>query len=263
LVDAELLLRHSFDSGQGGDVCCGFMEAEPLMIKLIRSAVFGLLLVPTMAGAQDFDKGLAAYEAGDYATALSEWTPLAEQGDANAQGNLGHMYSNGQGVTQDHAEAVKWFRMAAEQGDVSGQNGLGVMYDSGLGLAEDSAEAVKWYRMAAEQGYSAAQGNLGFMYSKGRGVTQDDTEAMKWYRLAAKQGLATAHFNLGVRYGYGRGVTQDFVAAHMWFNISSARGNKEAGSRRDQLADRMLPADISEAQRRARVCMESNYQDCD
>jgi hypothetical protein len=47
---------------------------------------------------QDFQKGLTAYKSGDYATALREWTPLAKQGDAFAQYNLGVMYGNGQGV---------------------------------------------------------------------------------------------------------------------------------------------------------------------
>ena len=58
--------------------------------------------------AQDFDKGLRAYDAGDYATALREWKVLAERGDASAQINLGLMYSTGQGVVQDNKEAVKW-----------------------------------------------------------------------------------------------------------------------------------------------------------
>ena len=39
----------------------------------------------------DYEKGAAAYEIGDYATALREWTPLAEQGDAASQYNLGVM----------------------------------------------------------------------------------------------------------------------------------------------------------------------------
>ena len=42
---------------------------------------------------------------------------LAEQGDAEAQFNLGVMYANGEGVPQDYAEAVKWYPKAAEQGD--------------------------------------------------------------------------------------------------------------------------------------------------
>ena len=71
------------------------MEAEPLMIKVISSVVLALLLVPTMAMAQDFAKGSAAYDAGDGATAVRELTPLAEQGDARSQNNLALMYYNG------------------------------------------------------------------------------------------------------------------------------------------------------------------------
>ena len=69
--------------------------------------------------AQDFDKGLAAAEAGDFATALQEWTPLAEAGDAEAQIYLCSMYALGTGVPQDYKEALKWYRLAAEQGDLS------------------------------------------------------------------------------------------------------------------------------------------------
>ena len=197
------------------------------MNKLIRSAVLALLVVPTMAVAQDFDKGLAAAQTGDFATALQEFTPLAEQGNAWAQYNLGLMYDFGQGVTQDYAEAARWFRLSADQG------------------------------------YAPPQFNLGVMYSNGQGVTQDYAEAVKWYRLAAEQGDAEAQSNLGIMYANGQGVPQDFTAAHMWFNIAAANGNELGGTNRDNLAKDMTPASIEEAQRRARVCMASNYQDCD
>ena len=65
----------------------------------------------------DFQKGVTAYESGDYATVLREWTPLAEQGNAVAQYNLGVMYDNGRGVPQDDKTAVKWYTLSAEQGD--------------------------------------------------------------------------------------------------------------------------------------------------
>ncbi len=48
--------------------------------------------------------------------ALRELRSLADQGDADAQFNLGLMYARGQGVPQDHAQAMKLYRMAAEQG---------------------------------------------------------------------------------------------------------------------------------------------------
>ncbi len=78
-------------------------------MKRVISAVIVLigLAAPAWAG---FDEGVAAYNRGDYATALREWRPLAEQGDASAQLNLGSMYDAGVGVSQDYAEAVRWYR---------------------------------------------------------------------------------------------------------------------------------------------------------
>ncbi|MCP4696956.1 MAG: sel1 repeat family protein, partial [Gammaproteobacteria bacterium] len=58
----------------------------------------------------------------------------AEQGNADAQKNLGAMYKHGQGATQDYKEAVKWYRMAAEQGNVYAQDNLGDMYYLGQGV---------------------------------------------------------------------------------------------------------------------------------
>ena len=78
---------------------------------LLTVTLLGLALIrPAWAG---FDEGLAAYERGDYATALREWRPLAEQGNAKAQVNLGVMYETGQGVPQDYREAVAWYRGSA------------------------------------------------------------------------------------------------------------------------------------------------------
>ena len=67
------------------------------------------LLIPVQSWGGDFQKGLDAYSSGDYATALKEWTPLAEQGDAKAQHSLGVMYVNGEGILQDYKTAVKWY----------------------------------------------------------------------------------------------------------------------------------------------------------
>lgn len=78
-----------------------------------------------------FNKGLDAYNAGDYQAALTEWRPLADQGHSSAQLNLGVMYDNGEGVPQDDSEAAKWFRLAADQGDADAQYNLGIMYDNG------------------------------------------------------------------------------------------------------------------------------------
>jgi TPR repeat protein len=93
-----------------------------------------------------------AYERGDYAEAMRLLWPLAEQGDATAQFNLGLMYNDGQGVPQDYAEAVRWHRLSAAQGHVGAQNNLGKMYAEGQGVRQDYAEARRLFRLSAEQG---------------------------------------------------------------------------------------------------------------
>ncbi|MBR5893847.1 MAG: sel1 repeat family protein, partial [Bacteroidaceae bacterium] len=75
-----------------------------------------------------------------------------------AQCNLGYCYGTGSGVEKDPTEAVKWYRKAAEQGQVNAQYNLGLCYE--IGVAKDLAEAVKWYRKAAEQGHADAKAAL-------------------------------------------------------------------------------------------------------
>ncbi len=84
----------------------------------------------------------------------------AEQGDTDAQFNLGVMYNNGQGVTQDYTQAVSWYRKAAEQGHADAQFNLGVRYAKGQGVTKDYTQAVSWFRKAAEQGHANAVENL-------------------------------------------------------------------------------------------------------
>ena len=101
------------------------------------------------------------------------------------------------------------------------------------------------------------------MYADGQGVPQDFAEAVKWYRLAAEQGIAPAQNNLGNRYAISQGVPQDYVTAHMWFDLAAASGQHDANAARDRVAALLAPAEVSEAQRRAKLCLESNYRDCD
>ena len=108
----------------------------------------------------DFQKGLDAHNKRDYATALREWTPFAEQGDAISQFILGQMYRNGRGVPKDDKTALKWYTLAADQGLAYAQTHLGYMYRWGLGGPKDYKTAAKWWTRAAEQGNAYAQRNL-------------------------------------------------------------------------------------------------------
>ncbi len=120
-------------------------------LALIAALCGGFTLGLTAPAWAGFDEGEGAYDRGDYATALREWRPLAEQGNANSQFFLGVMYDKGQGVRQDLREAARWFRKAAEQGVAEAQFFLGFIYGKGLGVPQDYAKAHMWYDLAASR----------------------------------------------------------------------------------------------------------------
>jgi hypothetical protein len=100
-------------------------------------------------------------------------------------------------------QAFHWYKKAAAQGLRDAQNNVGTMYLNGEGTTQDFAQAFYWYQKAAAQGDVAAQFNLGLMYHHGLGTAQDDNQALYWYRKAAAQGDADAQNNLAVLEGNG------------------------------------------------------------
>ena len=174
----------------------------------------------------DFLKGLNAYHSSDFATALSEWTPLAEQGHSPSQYNLRFMHYKGEGVPQDYEAAVKWYTRAAEQQHIDARFRLGVMYWSGIGGLQDYEAALKWYTRAAEQGDSNAQNNLGVMFAN------------------------------------GQGVPEDFIYAHMWVNISALNGNANGRKSREIIEKRMIAAQIGIAEELAQKCAWNHIKIC-
>ena len=123
---------------------------------LSLAIVVGLLFTLLAPAWADYQAGVDAYERGDYETALKEWRPLANQGLAVAQNNLGWMYDQGEGVAQDYQEAVRWFRLAAEQGYALAQSNLGAMYANGLGVRQNYVQAYMWATLASSQNVELA-----------------------------------------------------------------------------------------------------------
>ena len=163
----------------------------------------------------DFQAGMTAHDREDYATALREWQPLAEQGDALAQYHVGMLYHKGRGVPQDDVQARKWYAKAAAQGQAKAQFGLGTLYFNGEGGSKDYQQALRWFRLAANQGEALAQTKLAILYDDGDGVPKDKVQAYKWLSLAA------------------------------------TNGDKPAPMLRDLLAKEMTPAQIAEAKKLA------------
>jgi TPR repeat protein len=95
----------------------------------------------------DWDDGVATYAAGDYAKAYRSWFPDAEQGDANAQFNLGIMYGKGEGVPEDYVKTYMWWLLAKAQGDKEAAGNLNIvkkrMNTAQIGKAQ--ALASEWW----------------------------------------------------------------------------------------------------------------------
>src|SRR5215470_8947952 len=120
-----------------------------------KAAVAALILavaVARLVAAGPLEDASDAAERRDYATAIRLWRSLADQGEVDAQYNLGVMYDKGQGVTRDYAVAVGWFRKAADQGFAPAQLSLGVMYENGWGVTRNHVIAHMWFSLAAVRG---------------------------------------------------------------------------------------------------------------
>ena len=183
-----------------------------------------ILIAATLARsalADPLDDATAAYRQGDYATTLEILLPLADEGNRAAQHNLGAFFADGQ---RDYAEAEHWFRMAADRGLAESQFNMGVLYQNGRGVPRDYHQSAIWYRNAAEHGHARAQLNIGAMYANGEGVPRDYIEAYKWLNLAAAN-----------------------------LPSSQSESRELAVKGRDQVASRMTPAQLAEAESLARA----------
>jgi len=179
-----------------------------VLVKLVILTLF--LFAPALVLAEDLQKGLQAYEMGDYETALAQCLPLAEAGDAGAQFCVGRMYGNGFGVGMDDAEALKWYGLAATEGHPEAQFNLGVMYANGWGVDMNDAEAAKLYRQAAENGWACAQRSLAYVISRGIGTEENRRDAYMWYYIAAELGDTASVSN---RDELGEELSQEDVQA--------------------------------------------------
>jgi len=127
------------------------MKSKFILISLIFS--IGIVGVATA----DYSDGLDAYKKGNYASALAEWLPIAQQGVAEAQYNLAGMYAKGYGVKINDEQAVFWYKKAAEQGHGRSQFNLGVMYLIGSGTDKSVENAKHWLHLAYENDINEAE----------------------------------------------------------------------------------------------------------
>ncbi len=209
---------------------CGLFA---LLVTVLASAAFG-----AGARAQNYDDGMRAYNAGDFAKALEIWGPVAENGDAVAQYSLGKLLENGgAGVPRDMVAAAQWYQRSASQGVAAAQNNLGLMYAQGRGVPQDVARAARFWRDAGVKDHVIAQFNLGLAYFRGEGVAEDRSVALRWFRRASELGLADAQYALGQIIRMGLAGAADEAEALHWYQLAAAQDHVKAGTQAQQLRD--------------------------
>ncbi len=172
------------------------------------------------------------------------------------------------GVSRDQV-ADRVF-LLADRGDPAAQYRLGLLYKTGLLVPRNAGEAATWFQKAAEQGQVDAEYELGMAFLSGEGVSQDNVNAYTWFVVASAAGdrgsdeaikvltpkltdsdIARVRAQLGDMYSRGIGARPDYVAAYTWFTLAEAAGENHSASGKNDLAAKMTPEQISEANARA------------
>ncbi len=137
-----------------------------------------------MQNETDLDGGIAAFEAKEFRRAMQLLSPLAEQGDVQAQFRPAIMWQNGLGVVMNEKQTAKFMRLAADQGFALAQHGLGFMYLYGECLNKDPQQARLWLDKGAKQGLEGSMACLATIYEQGLGVEVGLGKANEWYAKA-------------------------------------------------------------------------------
>jgi TPR repeat protein len=156
--------------------------------------------------------------------AVNWFDKAATAGDHRAQYALGDIYYNGRAGSTDYEKARSLWLDAAVQGNDMAQLKLGYMYSEGLGVTQDYSAAQRWYLKAASMGNAEAQTLLGSLLHEGNRIEHDYEQAFKWYKLAAEQGHAHAQYTLGTLFHDGLGTPVDYLSCAAWVDVAVSNG---------------------------------------
>jgi len=152
----------------------------------------------------------------------------ANQGDAEAQFQVGTCYECGIGVEKDGEKSFKYYLLAANQGLVKAQFKVGRCYGFGIGVKKYDKKRLEYYLLAAGQGLAKAPNDVGDCYHYGIGVEKDEKKAYEYYLLAAHQGHPQAQYEVGRCYEFGRGVEKDEKKGFEYYLLSADQGHADA-----------------------------------
>lgn len=204
----------------------------------------------------DFDAAVEASNREEYEKSFPVFYQLANEGDADAQFNLGIMYQDGHGMEHDFVEAAKWYKLAAAQGHIYAQSNLGGLYWDGAGVPRSRDLAFEYLELAAQKDDVLSQFNLAmFLYQSGRAK-----EAQGWYRRAAELGYPPAQANLATLHDVSDEIEKDLVQSLKWLILAKDYDWYAADSI-EYCREEMTLSEIEEAERLAKEWREKHELD--
>jgi TPR repeat protein len=226
-----------------------FSKLRPWLFDVFQQALFviSISMFSSTVALSGFDEGVANYRLGNYKDAFKEWSEAAQEGNVDAQYNLGCLYVRGEGVSQNEAWAVEWLQRAADQGDFDAATWLlfsnPITDDRRKQYFSRRLKPTDRFRLTFvvqlsdgkihrrpcstdEKNGAQIEFSLGVMYETGSaGFPQDDRQAAEWYRRASERNFPDAQMKLAYLYAAGRGVEQSQIEAARLFRRAAEQGN--------------------------------------
>ena len=205
--------------------------------------------------------GLAALKREHYATALRSWLPLAEAGDPEAQANVGYMYEEGLGVSQQLDVAVGWYEKAAASGSMQANHNLGMIFAEGRGTPQSWVRALRYFEKAASD-IPASRYMIGYTYFQGEGNIQNRPRAFREFMDAALDGYADAQYMVAFMYLDGSGIPKQPIQAYVWASIAQNNDQSQAAEIVDAAINRLSSGQATRADGLVRVCVAGGLESC-
>jgi len=205
--------------------------------------------------------GLAALKRGHYATALRSWLPLAESGDPEAQANVGYMYEEGLGVSQQFDVAVGWYEKAAASGSMQANHNLGMIFAEGRGIPQSWVRALRYFEEAAND-IPASRYMIGYTYFQGEGNIQNRPRAFREFMDAALDGYPDAQYMIAFMYLDGSGIPKQPIQAYVWASLAHNNDQTQAAELVDAASNRMSSGQVMRADGLIQACIISGLESC-
>lgn len=240
----------------------------------VLAAAFGLNLAvtgavfaePSHEAQAAYDRGVAAQQAGDMESAVTEWQKAAEEGHTGAAWILANLYDRGVGgVSQSAAKAYEYLLIAARGGQPAAAVRLGEIYLEGnpeIGLKRNYEQALKSFETASLAQRADAQYYISLMHRNGWGTPVDRTESLRWLLLAAKKRYAPAFSELGRVHMEGDGVAKNRIDGWGYLMLADRFGNDAQKAAASELMEKydgwMKPGEKDKAREMADTWVASH-----